>query len=187
MQEGDPAHKQSSDLELVQRAKKDRREFGALYDKYWNQIYVFVYQRVSSTDDSQDVCQQVFVKAMLNLHKYEDRGFAFSSWLYRIAISETSNFLSKSNKRRNVYTQASQLGDLQQDLEESQFEQEAMIKALDTLPDQDLLMVEMKYFEGFKFREISEVIGITESNCKVRMHRVLKRLAKSIKEQLHEA
>ena len=91
-----PVYHQTSDilqeeLSWISSAKKDPERFGPLYKKYHEQIFRYVYQRMDDQDLAFDVTSQVFIKAMNNLHKFEYRGVPFSSWLYRIAKSESSS------------------------------------------------------------------------------------------------
>ena len=79
-----------SERELINLAKKNSKYFEPIYKKYHEQIFRFVYQRLNNEDDAADITSQVFLKALLNLEKYEFRGFPFSSWLYRIALNEVN-------------------------------------------------------------------------------------------------
>ena len=78
------------ELRLVEDAQSDPRKFGVLYEKYYKQIYLFVYKRTGEQDIAGDVTAQVFMKAMVSLPKYSYRGVPFSAWLYRIASNERS-------------------------------------------------------------------------------------------------
>src|SRR5687767_8681824 len=93
---------QQEELKEVQEAKKTPAKFEVLYNRYHEQIFRYVYQRVEDKDSAFDITQQVFLKAMTNLHKYEYRGLPFSSWLYRIAKSETYEALRQNQKLRAV-------------------------------------------------------------------------------------
>jgi RNA polymerase sigma-70 factor (ECF subfamily) len=83
------------DAALVLAAQQDPREFEPLYSKYYEPILRFVYKRLDTKSEAYDVTSQVFLSALQNLSKYEDRGFPFSSWLYRIAINELNQFFRK--------------------------------------------------------------------------------------------
>src|SRR5437870_10155068 len=72
--------------ELVERAKLDPDAFGALYDRYFPQIYRFAYSRVRDQSLAEDVTSEVFFKALRNIKRYTYSGHAFSSWLYQITL-----------------------------------------------------------------------------------------------------
>ena len=68
----------------IEAAKRDATNFGPIYNKYYKQIFGYIYQRMEDKDVAFDVTSQVFLKALTNLHKYEFKGVPFASWLYRI-------------------------------------------------------------------------------------------------------
>ena len=73
---------------LILLAKKDRKNFQLLYNKYFERLYLFLLRRAEHEDLAQELTQQTFIKAMLNIDKFEFKGFPFSSWLYRIGLNE---------------------------------------------------------------------------------------------------
>src|SRR5688572_30356328 len=78
-----------SDEEIeIREAKADPALFRPLYDRYYERIFKFLYQRLDEKEDAFDLCSQVFLKALTNLGKYRSVGVPFSSWLYRIARNE---------------------------------------------------------------------------------------------------
>src|SRR5918911_629419 len=72
---------------LIQRAKQDPNAFGELYDRYFHQIYRFVYSRVKEQAGAEDVTSEVFMKALRGMPRFVDTGRPFSAWLYQIAVN----------------------------------------------------------------------------------------------------
>ena len=66
------AYKDNDQL-LVAAAKKDREAFAAIYDKYFEKMYLFIYKRVCDEAIAGDICQETMLKVMFNINKYEDR------------------------------------------------------------------------------------------------------------------
>jgi len=161
-------------------AKRDPEKFGPLYTKYHEQIFRYVYQRMDDEELAFDVTSQVFVKAMNNLHKYEYRGVPFSSWLYRIAKSELYQAFRDRKARRTVNTDSMHLFEMIEEFEEEENSQNKtkLIQCLSLLREQDLQLIELRYFEKRSYREIGEILDITENNAKVRAFRALERLKK---------
>ena len=91
-----------SEEKLILLAKKDRKNFKLLYTKYFEKIYLFLLRRAENEDLAQDLTQQTFVKAMLNIEKFEFKGFPFSSWLYRIGLNELNLYYREKKKKRSV-------------------------------------------------------------------------------------
>ncbi|HYL07507.1 MAG TPA: sigma factor, partial [Candidatus Udaeobacter sp.] len=81
----DPSRDEERDL--VERAKRDPRQFGALYDRFFQQIYRFVYSRVREQTAAEDVTSEVFMKALKAMPRYQDTGRPFAAWLYQIAVN----------------------------------------------------------------------------------------------------
>ena len=168
------------DEEKVQilKARANASDFEPLYNKYFEQLFRFVYQRVESKEEASDITSQVFLKALVNLRNYEYRKVPFSAWLYRIAINEISSYYSASKKNRIVNIDSLQLSNLFDDsiseLKEERIEK--IISALRHLAGEDLLLIEMRFFENRAFKEIADILSITENNAKVKVYRVLDKL-----------
>jgi len=168
--------------EIVEQAKKDPRKFEVLYNKYFEQIFRYVYQRMDDIDTANDVTSQVFYKAITKLHKYEFRGVPFSSWLYRIAMSEVYQWFKDNKASRTVNMDSQGIFNLIKDDEQSpdNFEDEdnsklkqLLIKAIAELPEKDLQIIEMRYFEKRSYKEIGKILDITENNDKVKAYKIL--------------
>jgi RNA polymerase sigma-70 factor, ECF subfamily len=173
--------RQAEELAVIEAAKKDKKHFELIYTRYHEQIFRYIYQRMDDKDAAFDLVQQVFLKAMINLHKFEYKGVPFSSWLYRIAKSEVYDLLRKDQKQRAVNIDEIQLGEMMDDMqEESNVEKygQRLATAIAELNEDDLQLVEMRFFEKRAFKEIGEILEITENNAKVKLYRILEKLKK---------
>lgn len=167
---------------IIEAAKADPNHFAPLYDKYYKQIFGYLYQRMDDKDTAFDLTAQVFLKALTNIGKYEFKGVPFASWLYRIAHSELMQLFREQKNKRAINAD---IGDLRFICEETQeFYLEEYIpllkKVISELDPEDLQMVELRFFERRAFKEIGEIMDITENNAKVRMYRILEKLKKAI-------
>jgi RNA polymerase sigma-70 factor (ECF subfamily) len=175
-------HKSDEDLRqelaIVEAAKSDPGKFGALYEKYYRQVFVFVFRRTGDEEQSGDIVANTFLKAMLALPKYTFRGVPFSAWLFRIASNEINMFFRKTNKERVVSLDKSDLGSMIAESGENDSDetQKLLLKALGTLNNDEMQLIELRFFEKRAFIEIGEIIGITENNAKVRTYRILDKL-----------
>ena len=168
--------------DVIRAAQKDPAMFRPLYDQYFECIFRFVYRRTSNESQASDICSQVFLKAMQQINKYQFKGVPFSAWLYRIASNEVAQYFRNVHKNRVISLETSHISGLVEEMEVSQKEsyQNAMIQALDELKETDVQLIEMRFFEQRPFKEIAEIIGITESNAKVKTYRILEKLKKII-------
>lgn len=170
---------QQEELHQIEMAKKDMKHFAPIYDKYYEQIFRYCYQRLDSKEAAFDVTAQVFLKAMTNLKKYEYKGVPFTSWLYRIATSELGNEYKKEQRARTINLLDHHSKDLCYEVKVSNpndEHQSILVKALERLPERNLLIIEMRFFEKRSFKEIGEILEITENNAKVKLYRALDKL-----------
>jgi RNA polymerase sigma-70 factor (ECF subfamily) len=179
-------HKTTEQLDeekvLILKAQNNSKDFEPLYNEYFERIFRFVYQRVESKEEAADITSQVFLKALVNLKHFQIREIPFSAWLYRIAINEISSFYSKSKKDRLVNVDTMQLNNLfeesNSDLKEERIER--ILVALKHLTGDDLILVEMRFFEERSFKEIADIMKITENNAKVKVYRAIDKMKQKI-------
>jgi RNA polymerase sigma-70 factor (ECF subfamily) len=172
-----------SEQSMVEAAKANPAKFEALYNRYYEQIFRYIFQRMDDKEMAFDVTSQVFLKAMLNLKKYEYRGVPFASWLYRIAKSEVYQSFKNNKANRSVNVESLHVYDMMDEMEENPLEEyhDQLIELIGDLPEEELQIIEMRYFEKRPFREIGEILNITENNAKVKAYRILGKLKKKFK------
>ncbi|MFK7980634.1 MAG: RNA polymerase sigma factor [Saprospiraceae bacterium] len=165
----------------IQVAQQNPAMFRPLYDRYYEPIFRYIYRRTTDESLSADLCSEVFFKAMQKLDKYEFKGVPFSAWLYRIASNEITQHFRNTQKNGTVSVEMTalpeimeEMGDLES-IEKHQF-REALIPCLNELKPKDLEIIELRFFEQRPFKEIANLLEITESSCKMRTYRVLERL-----------
>ena len=166
------------ELSWIRRAQKDPESFGPLYKKYHEQIFRYIYQRMDDEEQAFDVTSQVFMKALNNLHKYEYRGVPFSSWLYRIAKSELYQSFRDRKAERTVNIESYQLFEMIDEIEEdnSEMNKKRLFVSLAKLKEKDMQLIEMRFFEKRSFKEMGEILEITENNAKVKTFRAIEKL-----------
>jgi RNA polymerase sigma-70 factor (ECF subfamily) len=170
-------HRMEEELGVIKMAQDDPRHFAPLYKKYYQQIYRYVYQRMDDADLASDITSQVFVKALTNIKKFEFRGVPFSSWLYRIAKSELYQSFRDRKVELNTYNFPFQNGnDEDNDDDSNQNQKIFLIHALSLMKPQELILIELRFFEKKSFKEIGEIQNITENNAKVKTFRALEKL-----------
>lgn len=166
----------------VQAAQQDSAMFQPLYERYFESIYLYIFRRIADEELAADICSQVFLKAMQRLYSYEYKGVPFSAWLYRIASNEVAQHFRKAKKNRIVSIDDANVVDMFEDIDEPVElpSQEELVVALDKLKEDDLQLIELRYFEGLPYKEIAEILDITENNAKVKTFRILNRLKKKL-------
>ena len=169
----------------IQKAQSNRQFFRPLYNRYYEGIFRFVFKRVADESLSADITSQVFLKALQKLESYKFKGLPFSAWLYRIASNEVVQHYRDLKKSRVVSINDSQLENFADELEYSDSRhqlKDRISQSLNTLKEDELQLIELRYFEKLPFREIAEIMGLSESNAKVKTYRITTKLSKIINE-----
>jgi RNA polymerase sigma-70 factor (ECF subfamily) len=180
-------HKSDKDIQLelqqINAAKENPAHFNVLYEKYFKSIYVFVHRRTDDEELASDITSHVFLKAMVNIKKYEHKGIPFSAWLFRIAFNETNMYFRKSKGNRIVSIEQSGIIQIAQEAEIADHTEklELMTAALKQLDSDDVQLIELRFFEKRSFAEVGEIVGITENNAKVKIYRIIDKLKRLMK------
>lgn len=172
-----------AEFSIIEKAKQDIKYFGPLYDKYYKQIFNYIYQRSEDKETAFDITSQVFIKAMTNIVNYQFKGVPFASWLYRIAYSELMQAFREQKAQRTINADVADIKNLCSEIEENNYEEllPVLAKVIPQLEENEIQLIEMRFFEKRQFNEIAELLEITENNAKVKMHRLLDKLKKLIK------
>ncbi len=168
----------------IREAKKEPSKFAWLYKKYYEQIFLFILKRVETEDIAADITSQVFLKALTNLSKYKEMGLPFSSWLFRIARNEVYDLHAQHKIDLVVSVESKGVREIITEMGEETKEDYAKLhNALGSLDDDEMELIELRFFEKRHFKEIAEILEITENNAKVRTYRVLDKLKKLLRHE----
>lgn len=170
--------KLNEEMLQVKAATADPKAFGVLYDKYYLQIFRYVFQRVEDEDTAADVTSMVFSKALFSLNKYEFRGVPFSAWLFRVAQNELNSLFRKNKVQKVVNVPLENLTQIAEDADEENLEQrvEDLKRAMKGLSEDELELIEQRYFENRSYREMAEILEMEENNARVKTFRVIQKL-----------
>jgi RNA polymerase sigma-70 factor, ECF subfamily len=168
-----------SEKEVIIQAQRNLNSFEPLYEKYFNQVFRFVYSKMEREEDAADLTSEVFLKAMKAIASYRISGAPFLSWLLAIARSEVAGYYRKKSSERRYY--ASQQG-VEQIVRDVEYEVPQAFfhirNLLEQLPESDFDLIDLKYFHKKSVREISDITGMNEGKIRVRMHRIRTKLAR---------
>lgn len=173
------------DQKLVQDAQQNPESFALLYDKYFDQIFRYVYRRVSDKDTVEDLVSQTFFDAFAHIKSFEWRGFPFSSWLYKIAHNNVLKWYREQSKVQKVgLDDVAELVDHSADskaeasLKEKQLEVQQVIGQLDW---EEKEIIRLKFFEEVSNIEIAEIMGLSANHIGVKVYRTLKKVKQLLK------
>lgn len=170
-----------SDRELVEmlREPRTRREgFAVLVKQYSEKLYWKVRRIVLSHEDANDVLQNVFIKVWSNLQNFQGKS-SLSTWLYRIAINESLDFLRKQKLADKVSADedvsvASRL--MSDEYFDGDEVQARLQEAVARLPEVQRMVFNLKYFEEMKYSEMSQILNTSEGALKASYHLAVKKI-----------
>ena len=170
-----------SDNALMLKVKNgDIDKMGLLYERYYRQLYRFIFNMTRQKELSEDMVQNIFLRML----KYPDgfMGFGeFKMWMYHIARNTVYDYFRKV-KRTPFH---SDVRDYEEKIEgeqrsDAQFEKEQELKTLETamekLSDENRELLILCRFQELKYNEIAKILNTTEGAIKVRVHRALNQL-----------
>jgi len=174
---GDPIHngKTVQEPELIRRSKGGSREaFGQLVSRYHVPVYRVVRGILGSPSESEDVAQEVFLKAYANLAKFRGES-GFFTWLYRIAVNEAL----RARKRRS-FANADALPEVEAPppapSEEDAPTLATLEKLLRKLSDEFRSIVVLRDIEGLSYSDIAETLEIPIGTVESRLFRARQEL-----------
>jgi RNA polymerase sigma-70 factor (ECF subfamily) len=162
----------------------DADAFSYIYEKNVTRIYNYIYYRIGSEDDAEDLTARVFHRAFGHIEKYQEKGVPFTAWLYRIAHNLTANWYRDTQRRKEISLE-DQLdlphqGEPPERQVERTQEKEILMKAIRRLPPDRQQLILLKYLEDLTNGEIAVIMGRTEGAIKSLYHRSLISLREEI-------
>lgn len=165
--------------------------FRGLVERYQGRIYNVIYGMVHNRDDAMELSQDSFLKAYRKLDSFH-LGTKFYTWLCRIAINTTIDFLRKHKNRHSVEfdeniavrTDAGLFDGHTSNNPEKNAEQEELKKLVmaevDKLPEDQKQILILKEIDGLSYKEIAEVVGIPQGTVMSRLYYARKRLQEAL-------
>lgn len=174
-------------IALLQEPARQREAFEAIVREYSEQLYWQIRRLVLSHDDANDILQNTFIKAWINIDYF--RGNAkLSTWLYRIALNESLTFLNKQRANGQVSIDEADTELLNKLESDSYFDgdntQKIFLSAVHTLPQKQQMVFNLKYFKEMKYEEISEILGTSIGALKASYHHAVKKIEAFLEKHL---
>ncbi len=168
-------------LEIIERAKKgEQSAFQQIVDKYKTQVASIAYKMVGDYEDAKDISQIVFVKTYQNLVNF-DTTKKLSTWLYRITINASIDFIRKHKKHKhelldNIF---GELKEKKQDVEK--IYQRSLIKwaindSMEALNPRQKAVFVLRDLEGLDIKEVAQITGMPQATVRWYLHRARSKL-----------
>ena len=132
-------------------------------------------------EDANDVLQNTFLKAWNNIGEFRNQS-KISTWLYRIAINESLDFVRRQKNKLSTDAELSVANKLMADEYFDGDQTQALLQeAIALLPDVQRTVFTMKYFDEMKYSEISAILGTSEGALKASYHIAVKKITEYVK------
>lgn len=174
------------DKEIVKKLedpKTQRKAFSLIVSQYTEPLYWKIRRIVLTHDDANDVLQNVFIKAWTNIGDFQNKS-KLSTWLYRIAINESLDFLRKQKAASAISADedVSVANRLMADEYFDGDETEAQLQeAIAKLPDVQRTVFNLRYFDEMKYSEMSKLLDTSEGALKASYHLAVKKITEFFK------
>jgi RNA polymerase sigma-70 factor (ECF subfamily) len=175
-----------NDAELIDETLNGRPEaFEELVRRYQNRIFNMLLRLCRNPQDAEDLTQEVFIKVYDSLAEFEGKA-SFYTWLYRIAVNAYCSYCRHVGRRRTIKTVPLQAGLLEgeradmlppspelkpSETVENQETQEIIQAAIDSLDEDDKMVIVLRHVEGLEYHQIAEILDLPIGTVKSRLHR----------------
>ena len=154
---------------IVQRAVNgDREAFTQLYDMHFDKIYRYIYVKVHSQAEAEDLTQDVFIKAYEAVKSYKWRDLPFTAWLFKIAHNRVIDYVRKTSKEKKASLDeagAITSGDPVY-ITEQNFEIYQLKIALERLPNAQREVASLRFISELSISEVALTLGKSEGTVK---------------------
>jgi RNA polymerase sigma-70 factor, ECF subfamily len=183
---------QQADIGLIAACQQgDHRAFRNVYDIYRDRVYALCRHMAGNRDDAEDLTQESFVQAFRHIGTYRAEA-TFGTWLYRITANRC---MTEARKRRPVFRDVDDIEsspnaaplDRADNPEQLLMRKEMMERveaAIQQLPESQRLLFVLATQMGMKYKDIGQIVEISEDAVKVRIHRARKRVRDSLSNYL---
>jgi RNA polymerase sigma-70 factor (ECF subfamily) len=161
---------------IVAAQQGDRLAFAQLVERYWDRLYRWLYRLTRDQHTAEDLVQESFLKAFAGLKKFQ-AGTNFRAWLFCIAHNNYANQCRASAHRRQPLPEDvpdSQYGPLEEAISAELLQD--LGRAIQRLPTEFRAALLLRVEEGLSFRQIAEVLDLTEETARWRVFKARQKL-----------
>jgi len=172
-----------TDIILVQKFQRGNfAAFWELYERYLDKIYVYIARRVSAREQAEDICSQVWMKALRDLEtSQKEEDFLFQPWIYRIAHNAVIDWYRtrKEEVSDEVLECIPYHNDIEKELQDCDA-LERVLEFMDGLKDTEKNILFLRLWDEMSYKEIAEFVWKSEAACKQVVKRGIEKLRANI-------
>lgn len=177
-----------TDAELIRRFRDgESQAFNGLVGRWHRRLYNFILRHVGDREEAQDLCQKAFIRAYRNIRRLRHPE-KFSSWLYQIAVNTCRDELRRRQRHPTLSLESlEQVANGRPALKSSASAdarvherdlRDLLNRALQSIPEEQRVVVVMKEYQHLKFTEIAAALGLSVNTVKSRLYYGLNNLRK---------
>ncbi|PKG42658.1 RNA polymerase sigma factor [Psychroflexus sp. MES1-P1E] len=153
--------------------------FEEIHKVYWSKVYRQCMGYMNDHDAAKDITQETFIKVWQHLPKFRNES-SIGTWVFRIAVNSCLRQISKDKKMPKSEFPNEIVEEI---LVNNEPQVEFLYKCISELPEVERIIISLE-LEELKQKEIAKIVGLSESNVRVKIHRIKEKL--SIKFQKHD-
>lgn len=155
---------------IVLLKKKDREAFKVIVEQYEDTVYNTSLGMLQNEEDAEDIAQEVFMQVFESIHSFKEES-KFSTWLYRITITKSLDFLRKKKRKKRFSWIQGLYGENDEEMAEApdfmhpgiklenKEEAAVLFKAIEKLPEKQKAAFILNKLESLSYAEIAEIMG----------------------------
>lgn len=183
----------TDDASLLKRmATGDRSALSALYDRYARIIYGLAFKSLRSVEESEEVVLDIFAQVWRIAERYDEKKGQVDTWLFTLARSRIIDRLRKIKRTNPSIIKSIDLADIQLKADDTELLEEVLIKerreiviaAMQTLPHEQRLIIELAYYQGLTQSQIAAETGLPLGTVKTRIRLGLTKLKLALNHSL---
>jgi RNA polymerase sigma factor (sigma-70 family) len=180
---------QMEELQIIERVQQgDTNAFSCLVTKYQDVVFSIALKVLKNRNEAEEMAQETFIKAFRSISSFRGKS-KFSTWLFSIAYNTCITSVRKK-KIPATSIDLIQLNDEDDDWDDLEITEEERSKMLEMslkkLPEDDYTLIILYYYEEQSIEDVSRIMGLSESNVKVKLHRARKKLYSIMSDLMHK-
>lgn len=153
-----------------------------LFKEYKNKVFGYIFNRIHNYADAEDLTSDVFAKVVSHIDSFNPEKASASTWIYVITKNTLIEYFRKQRMTEDIEELQIPVDDEPVDKLVMEERQEILAKALSELPEKMRDIIVARYYHGFRFSKIGEMMDLSETNARVTHMRALAKLKEILEE-----
>lgn len=167
------------------RLESNKVAANRLIEKYYKEIYAYVYKQTLNKELSMDLTQEIFIRVLQSIGNYDEKKASFRTWLYKIATYRIVDYYRSKHYRYNSLVTSIDDYDIEDDEDftisvEYKEDVEKIMEIANKLNISNQQILRLKLFADYTFKEISKMLQVPESTVKTKYYSTIRKIKKDL-------